>query len=1079
MISAIHKHRRRSLGVICFLLIIVILLFGLPLLGTGAKPCAISEQGIMDLGKCELNEIGTVELDGLWEYTPNQLLWPESKVSNPVYVQIPHQWQANGRSLFQEDVVNYATYRITLKLPSGYQNYGIRVSNVKTASRLYVDGKLLGSRGQIGTSREKSIPNNRPYTVYFSPHKEEVELVLQASNFHFYANTGISERIFLGIAESIQTMEKHNGFMDVTLISCLLFMGIYFLGENFYRRDQGSIAFFPLFCFSGALYFACHGEKLILEFVAGISYEWVTKLQVISSTGVGYFFLAHTYIQLKVYSSVKLVKLSGIVSILIVSFVLFTPMSIYTKFMLYFIILQIVGLLYIIFISWRALLYRMTGSAYIFVSVMSAIQVIGLMVSRTGWIGPVSSVLPLGIPIFMLAQGLFFSSRFTSAYHQIKQLSEQLMAKMKGQEQFLVRTSHELKTPLNAIINISESMLEGAGGKLNASQRADMRLVNGTARGLSYLVKDILDSEQIKNRRIRLHPRSLDVYDIVAFVIDVFQRLNRNSEVDVRNEVKAGIHYVVGDENRVTQILYNLLDNALKHTEAGHITVSCVSNEGWEQITVADTGAGIEAQYLDRIFMDYQQIDSSSLTDTSGIGIGLPITKQLVEMQGGRMEVQSKIGEGSNFIFTLPAVKLEGQPTAEREEIIGLSEQPEAAGGASHKSGGSREARDISNKDVLGEQCLASADIDFRYIEELDVGPEERAVLSPTGQEQGRILLVDDNYASLKALANLLELEGYTCELARSGKTALSLLEHGNRFNLCIMDVMMPTMSGFDLCRVIRQMYSPLDLPVLMATAGSNVHLNQIGFEAGANDFIHKPYDWTDLKGRVKTLVQLKETVLQLVHSERDMLRAQIKPHFLFNSINTILWMSKRDSDETRKLLHALSDFLRGSFDFDNQEIEVPFADELRIIEAYLSLERARFGSRLKVEYNLEERNFAVPPLLLQPIVENAVRHGIMEKVEGGTIVITSRRVEMWIELSVSDDGVGMDIDRIDLDKKVHGAFLFGDKRGGIGLSNINRRIRSLYGTSLSIADREGGGTVVTMRIRAGDDDHDLSNSRR
>ncbi|WP_028543777.1 hybrid sensor histidine kinase/response regulator [Paenibacillus taiwanensis] len=1078
MLLATPNNHRRSFGVIGFLLLVVILLFGLPLLGTNAKPCAISEQGIIDLGQCQWSEVGTVELDGLWAYTPNQLLWPTSQMADSAYVQIPHQWQANGRSLFQDDAVNYATYRITLKLPSGYHNYGIRVSNVKTASRLYVDGKLLGSRGQVGTSRETSIPYNQPYTVYFSTQKEEVELVLQASNFHFYANTGISERIFIGTSDSIQTMEKHNGFMDVTLISCLLFMGIYFLGENFYRRDQGSIAFFPLFCFSGALYFACHGEKLILEFVAGISYEWVTKLQIISSSGVSNFFLAHTYNQLKVNSSAKFVKLSGVVSLLIVSFVLMTPMSVYTKFMFYFIILYIVGLLYIIFISVRALLYRMTGSAYIFVSVMSAIQVIGLMISRTGWVGAGSSLLPLGIPIFMLAQGLLISSRFTSAYHQIKQLSEQLMAKMKGQEQFLVRTSHELKTPLNAIINISESMLEGAGGKLNASQRADMRLVNGTARGLSYLVKDILDNEQIKNRRIRLRPSSFDVYEIVAFVIDVFQRLNRNGEVDVRNEVKAGAHYVVGDENRVTQILYNLLDNALKHTETGHITVSCVFHEGWQKVAVADTGAGIEAQHLERIFMDYQQIDGASLTDTSGIGIGLPITKQLVEMQGGQMEVQSKIGEGSNFTFTLPAVKLEGQPTDGSGAISEPVNQSEAEAASARQLDSLQAADHTVSSDELREQLLGAA-AEFHQLGEVDVDRDGQAVISSAGQEQGHILLVDDNYASLKALSNLLELEGYTCELARSGKAALTLLEDGNRFNLCIMDVMMPMMSGFDLCRAIREMYNPLDLPVLMATAGSNVHLNQIGFEAGANDFIHKPYDWTDLKGRVKTLVQLKETVLQLVHSERDMLRAQIKPHFLFNSINTILWMSKRDADETRKLLHALSDFLRGSFDFDNQEMEVPFTDELRIIEAYLSLERARFGSRLKVEYHLEERNFAVPPLLLQPIVENAVRHGVMEKVEGGTIVITSRKVETWIELSVSDDGVGMDASRIDLDRKAAGASLFGEKRRGIGLSNINRRLRSLYGTSLSIVDREGGGTVVTMRIRAGDDNHDLSNSRR
>ncbi|UHA74916.1 hybrid sensor histidine kinase/response regulator [Paenibacillus sp. 481] len=1042
----IQQLRRRPIVELCFWAVILFLLLGLPFLEQRSESCAVNQQGSMDLTGCQMDTKHAVALSGQWEYIPNQLISPSSEASGYSYVNVPHQWNTDIWRVFSNDV-NYATYRLKVELPSGNREYAIRVTNAKMASRLYVDGKLIGSTGQVGTTPEMSIPYNYPYIGHFSTDKREVELTFHVSNFHFKMNNGVSDSIYIGTQEAIHKLEKRKGFYDVIIISCFFFMFVYFLGENVHRREGTSAFYFPLFCLSGAAYVASHGEKVLIEYIPSIPFEILIKIQFISGIGASYFFLAHAFHQFKPYGSARLIRVAGVHCIIAIIVILLTSMSFNSQLMYYLLVVNVIGLLYIVVMSIQAMRHKLQGSFYIFISVLASMQVIGLMISRVGWVGPITDVPPLGLPIFVLVQGLFFSSRFSNAYNQIKLLSEQLVDKMKEQEKFLVRTSHELKTPLNAIINISQSMMGGAGGQLNAAQESDLRLMHGTARRMSYLVKDILDYEQIKNQRLRLQASSIDVHRVVSVVIEIFRHLNMSGAVAILNEVKPRQHYVVADENRLMQILYNLLDNALKHTDIGVIKVTCVNQGNWEAITVSDTGVGIEHNQLDRIFKEYEQLGNESYTDTSGIGIGLPITKQLVEIQGGHIHVRSTVGEGSSFTFTLPAVEF-----SQQEAVVG------------------KEASEVSRQEEI-RYSRSTAESQERQIAKsaaaLPVKERDKLSDSAFVQGAGHILLVDDNYASIKALANLLELEGYTCEFARSGEAALVLLEHGNRFNLCIMDVMMPKMSGFDLCRIIRQMYNQLELPVLMATAGSNTHLNQAGFEAGANDFIHKPYDWTDLRGRVRTLVQLKGTVAQLVQSERDMLRAQIKPHFLFNSINTIVWMSKRDSDKTRELLHALSDFLRGNFDFNNQETEVSFASELRLIEAYLSLERARFGERLNVEFVLEEQEFRLPPLLLQPIVENAVHHGIMEKVEGGTVLITSRRVGAWIELTVSDDGVGADPAVLDCGGEVLASSLAGEKRRGIGLANINRRLRSLYGTSLIMERRDGGGTIVTMRIHA------------
>ncbi|WP_186785860.1 ATP-binding protein [Paenibacillus agilis] len=1044
MTSVWNKLRRIPAAIICLWIMLLFVLFIVPLFDIRTEKCAVSEQGIMNFSLCSMEDEGAIPIDGMWEYIPHQLHLSEYvKPEHAAFVRLPHQWNPNGWKPFLNDDVYVATYRIKLKLPSNQNNYAIRVTNVKTASRMYADGQLIGSTGQVGSSSDTSTPDNRPYNGYFSTDQGEVELVLQASNFDFYANQGVSEPIYIGTPEGIHALEKRRGYVDVSIIVCLLFMTVYLSGESFHRREGKAGIFYPLFCFFSALYVASHGEKVLLEFLPYLSFEVNVKIQLISGAAAGYFFTAHICHQFQPHASVKVAKVIGWLTLLITLVALFTPMSFFSRFTYLLLLVLNVVVVYMMVVSVRAVQHKLAGSMYMLVSMLAVLQVILLMVFKVVWVGTLTYMLPVGVPIFVLSQGLFFSSRFTTAFNRIKQLSEQLARQMKDQEQFLVRTSHELKSPLNAIINISQSMIRGSGGQLNAAQQSDLRLVNGTAQRLSYLVKDILDHEQVKNGRIRLHTEPVDIYRLVWVVLDIFNRLNHNDEVELRNHVEPGKHYVIADENRVLQSLYNLLDNALKHTSFGSITVSCVRQGSWESITVTDTGVGMESSQLERIFMEYQQLERKGYVDTTGIGIGLSITKQLIELQGGRISVRSVFGEGSAFTFTLPAAD-SSQHIVDHNDLL----------------------KDSYSVDHISSYTAAHVQEQAASIELHQASELTAASSTDARNRKARILLVDDSYASLKALINLLEIEGYICESARSGEAALKLLQDGNRFNLCIMDVMMPKMSGFELCREIRQQYHSLELPILMATAGSNTEMNLAGFEAGANDFIHKPFDWTDLKGRVKTLIQLKETAVQLVHSERDMLRAQIKPHFLFNSINTISWMSKRDSDATRRLLHALSDFLRGSFDFDNEADVIPFSEEVALIKAYLSLEKARFGDRLNVEYSFEMKDFHMPPLLLQPIVENAVRHGLMEKVEGGTVIISSRKVGDWIELSVSDDGVGISLDEIKLDVTAAAPPIDG-KRKGIGLANINGRLRSMYGTYLDIRRLESGGTVITMKIRA------------
>jgi hypothetical protein len=186
---------------------------------------------------------------------------------------------------------------------------------------------------------------------------------------------------------------------------------------------------------------------------------------------------------------------------------------------------------------------------------------------------------------------------------------------------------------------------------------------------------------------------------------------------------------------------------------------------------------------------------------------------------------------------------------------------------------------------------------------------------------------------------------------------------------------------------------------------------------------------------------------------EVALLKSQIRPHFIHNSLNTIISVSRKDGEKARELLLDFSSYLRGFYDYADNET-VPLEQELELIRAYTSLEQARFGERLRVEYRIEVENLQLPPLILQPLVENAFVHGLRENEGGGTVLIYIERMKNGkVRLGVRDDGVGL------------GNGSRKTERQGIGIENINRRLSRIYRTQLTFSVPEGGGCEVCMEI--------------
>ena len=193
--------------------------------------------------------------------------------------------------------------------------------------------------------------------------------------------------------------------------------------------------------------------------------------------------------------------------------------------------------------------------------------------------------------------------------------------------------------------------------------------------------------------------------------------------------------------------------------------------------------------------------------------------------------------------------------------------------------------------------------------------------------------------------------------------------------------------------------------------------------------------------------------------AELSFLQAQIKPHFLYNTLNTFVAISYYDMDKARSLLTEFSHYLRRSFDFKDLSQFVPLKNEIELAKAYSEIEKARFEERLEITFDVfEDLEVRVPTLILQPLIENAVIHGILPKTEGGRISISISQEVKFLIFRVKDNGIGMDAKKL-LDVLRQG------NRKGIGIGNINNRLRRLYGKGLDIKSSPGVGTEITWYI--------------
>ncbi|HHP7229901.1 MAG TPA: ammonium transporter [Xenococcaceae cyanobacterium] len=415
-------------------------------------------------------------------------------------------------------------------------------------------------------------------------------------------------------------------------------------------------------------------------------------------------------------------------------------------------------------------------------------------------------------------------------------------------DEFLANTSHELRTPLNSIIGISESLIEGASGPISEQTSVNLAMIAHSGRRLYNLVSDILDFSKILHDNLSLKLRAVGLREVTEIVLVLCRPLVGNKDLQLLNAIASDFPLIKADEDRLQQILYNLVGNGIKFSDQGKVEVSAVlgrrgdereleNSPAYVTITVADTGIGIPEAKRDRVFESFEQAEGSISRQYGGVGLGLAVTKKLVESHGGKIWLESQVGEGSRFNFTLP-VATEIEPANAQVQVFQKS----------------LDALSLVQKPQI-PTLLASESQAHNY----------------------KVLIVDDDPANLQVLINNLSLENYQIAQANNGMEALSLLEAGLDPDLILLDVMMPKMTGYEVAAQLRQNYSLDRLPILLLTAKTQVQDIVTGFNVGANDYLSKPISRDELIARIRTHTNLRRLQQENRRQTNELQRAKDK----------------------------------------------------------------------------------------------------------------------------------------------------------------------------------------------------------
>lgn len=680
--------------------------------------------------------------------------------------------------------------------------------------------------------------------------------------------------------------------------------------------------------------------------------------------------------------------------------------------------------------------------------------------------------------------------------HQLEESYQKLQELDQIKSKFFANISHELRTPITLILAPTEMMLSRNLGKLTKDQEKYLTIMQTNSLRLLKLINNLLDLAKVDAGKMELYYNRADFAKYVNEVVFSISPMAEKKSLNLRFSSEETIPEFFFDADKIEKVILNLVFNALKFTEKGEITVSCSRQENDVLVKVADSGIGIPKEHMPKLFSRFSQADGSASRKYEGTGIGLALSRELVELHHGKIWAESEEGRGTTFLFTIPIyTRLEDVPGAldRRAEIVPVPEK--------------RREEDWT-KPLEIQADYATADI----VHESAPLPEETSV----PDDRHRILLVEDNPNMLGYIASQLKDE-YRLLFAKDGREGVERAM-SEVPDLVISDVMMPYKDGYQLCREVKEAPRTCHIPVILLTAKTGVTTKIEGLEHGADDYLTKPFNSQELRARVRSLInlrklereiqirnhqleetlrELKETQSQLVQSEkmaalgllvagvaheinnpisfakgslaivrRSLEKIKVADRLnpaertdLFEDIDISVQVIKNGLDRTENIVKSLKTFVR-----KDEEVLKPF-DLHEGLESTLQLFQHEIAHRITIrrEYGKTPSVEAIPGQINQAFM-NILQNAVQSIPDQGEVHIKTEQEGDRVRISFRDTGSG--ISEKDLTYIFDPFFTTKEVGKGTGLGmTITYKIIENHHGKIDVNSKVGSGTEVVISL--------------
>ncbi|MCE7791739.1 ATP-binding protein [Salipaludibacillus sp. CUR1] len=959
------------------------------------------ENGYIDLTDAALSEDKYYLLEGEWHFYPEKWIDPADIPEESVTVSVPSNWPDELLNSDQS-MIGKGSYHLQIDLPEDISNEaGIRFYEIIAAAEIYVNGLSVYTRNDLNHSWGDKGMQRGPVDIYFEPPEgETLDIVVHVSNFNQTAQGGINQDVVISSGDQISSLSFLSKALQfsagvILILHALYAFILYFMQKKFAATFLVTFGFmlllfaFGIFIDDETLYMppltmSEHSRLLLTIFVSTlfVMFKIISDIFNVSKRKNRHVFVLYIsligLIMFFPYENLRVLVrfIFGVYPVVIGSMIYFTVCSIlrgntYGYFILAFL------LAYSSNAVWGALI---------------KINVIHI------------PFYPFDFIFSMVALIALVLKRHSDVTNENEKQADLIIQNEKSKDTFLANTAHELRNPLHGIMVINDTLLNHLKTKPKDEIEKDLILSHKIALQMKFILDDLQDYTLLKEQRLRINRKPVNIQAVVTTIRDILMFQTKRDSVQFKTDFPDDLSAAYGDEQRLFQIFYNLLHNAVKFTEKGEIRVSAVSSKNCLHITIADSGLGITQKDLNRILNPYEKGNDST---QSGIGLGLNISRELTLLHGGEFSIDSAEDQGVTVNIKLPSAN----------------------------------KKNMSDETVFYEN-----------------GDETKSAATYDGAapDSPKVLIVDDDPFNLDILEKALQPE-FNVVKASSGEEGLAKLSK-QTFYLVINDVMMSGMSGYEFTKNIRKHYDLAELPVLHLTARHHTDDIITGLNSGANDYVSKPIEREELLARVHTLVNLKRAANEKVETEAAWLQAQIKPHFLYNTMNAIASLSQTAPDQMVDLLYEFGAYLKNSFQLPLESGLISLSDELKIIKPYLYIEQTRFPKKLEVIYDTQDADtIFIPRLAIQTLVENAVNHGALKSNKKGIVRLESRNNKHEATITISDNGPG---NVQELTK-----FIQQQHTSGVGLINSHERIKFINCKGLTIEKNSLGGISIIISI--------------